>query len=200
MGIDLTRNETQINTCSFSNQGQTKHITYTYDPDYDIDHTSLRETLRGPRGDGDCPSYIMHASLTPDMTAAQRGLFCLDYDRNAKTYTGLQLGEANAYGICNSPSRSACERVNDSKNAAMAIAGFTGGTVAGTVGATSTAGVTVVAHSSGAAILTGSSGYIAGTLGTIGTTALGVLTGPVAMAAAAVSVVVVGGAVYVCSA
>lgn len=198
-GIDLEQNDTQVNSCSFSYQGQARHVSYTYDEDYDTDHTSFREILRGPRGDSDCPSYVMLASLTPDMTRSQRGMFCLDYDKGTKTYTGFQMGEANAYGICKAPSKSVCERVNETKAAAMAITGFATGSVGGAVGTTMVTGTTVVAHSSGAMILTGSGGYIAGTLGTIGTTALGVLTAPAAAAAAAVSVVAVGGAVYVCS-
>ncbi|WP_018000112.1 hypothetical protein [Paracoccus sp. N5] len=46
--------------------------------------------------------------------------------------------------------------------------------------------------------MTGSSGYFAGTLGTISTSVLAGLTAPATVTAAAVSVVAVGGAVYVC--
>lgn len=198
-GIDLDAVETQVNTCGFNYQGQHKSVKYAYDEDYDAEHTSFREILRGARGQGDCPSYVMLASLTPDMTGAQRKLFCLNYDKNAKAYLGFQMGEANAYGVCKTPTKAFCARVNDTKAAALAITGFTTGTIGGTVGATTATGTTVVAHSSGAAILTGSGGYVAGTLGTIGTTVIGILTAPATIAAAAVSVVAVGGAVYVCS-
>ncbi|MCT4333801.1 hypothetical protein MU516_13105 [Paracoccus sp. YLB-12] len=198
-GIDLDNNETQVKECAFSYRGRNTSIRYTYDEDYDVNHTTMREMLRGPRGSGDCPSYVMLASLTPDMTPSQRDLFCLDYEKDAKTYQGFQMGEANAYGVCVQPTKAFCSRVNDAKTAAVAITGFATGAVGGTVGATAATGTTVVAHSSGAAILTGSGGYIAGTLGTIGTTAIGILTAPVTVTAAAVSVVAVGGAVYVCS-
>ncbi|MCV2447514.1 hypothetical protein [Paracoccus sp. DMF] len=197
--IDLSQNDVQVNECSFSFQGKQKTVRYTYDEDYDIDQTSIREILRGPRGGGDCPGYVMLASLTTDMTQSQRELFCLDYDKETETYLGFQLGKGNAYSICKKPSKSFCEHVDNTKSAAMAITGFTTGAVGGTFGATTATGTTVVAHSSGAAILTGSGGYVAGTLGTIGTSALAVLTAPATVAAAAVSVIAVGGAVYVCS-
>lgn len=57
-------------------------------------------------------------------------------------------------------------------------------------------------HASGAAILTGSSGYIAGTLGTIGASALAtigtVVTAPVTLIVEGVSLAAIGGATYVC--
>ena len=58
-------------------------------------------------------------------------------------------------------------------------------------------GVTVVEHSSGALIATGSGGYIAGTIGTAATSIAGALTATAFVATAVVSVVAVGGAVFV---
>ena len=46
--------------------------------------------------------------------------------------------------------------------------GVVGAGAGGTAGALNLTGITAVAHSSGGIILTGSSGYIAGTLGTVG--------------------------------
>ena len=59
-----------------------------------------------------------------------------------------------------------CSYAPSQSNAVAAISGAAGGASA-TVGAVSAAtGMTVVTHSSGALILTGSSGYIAGTIRT----------------------------------
>ena len=47
--------------------------------------------------------------------------------------------------------------------------GIVGAGAGGTAGAVNLVGITAVTHSSGGIILTGSGGYIAGTLGTVGT-------------------------------
>ena len=92
----------------------------------------------------------------------------------------------------------ACEGVSDVKEEAVAVASLAVGLTGGAATVTTATGVTVVAHSSGAAILTGVGGYIAGTLGTVATSTVAVLTAPATVAAAGVSLVVVGGAVYIC--
>ena len=104
----------------------------------------------------------------------------------------------SSVAYANELSKSFCERVNSAKDAAIAITGVGAGVVGGASATASAAGVTAVTHSSGAVILTGSGGYIAGTLASIGATSLAVLTAPVTMTAAAVSVATVGGAVYYC--
>lgn len=75
-----------------------------------------------------------------------------------------------------------CERAGV---AAMSV----GTAVAGASTLVGTAGVAAVAHSSGAAILTsvgvGGTGYLAGTLGGVGATTLGVASAPAVIAGAA---------------
>lgn len=81
------------------------------------------------------------------------------------------------------------------------VAKVTGGAAAATAttgGALTTLGITTVAHSSGAAIATGTAGYVAGTLGTIGASFLGVITAPVTIVAASVTAVAVGGTLAYC--
>lgn len=149
-----------------------------------------------------CPGLIVLRHLTPGLSDAQRGPFCLAYDEVTASYSGYEVGTRDWFLNCKKPTRSYCQVVNDSKDAAVKLSEAAGVTLAATGGtsvATSTAGITVVSHSSGALILTGTSGYIAGTLGTIGTTVVSVLTAPVLIGAAAVTVVVAGGSVYVCS-
>lgn len=191
--------EPEIAMCGVSIGGIERRVSYEYNEEYDAENTTLREAALGPKGEGDCPSYVTLALLTPDMTPNQRNMFCLVLDEDLDTITGIQLGEQDAYRVCKAPSKSFCKHVNDSKEAALSIAGFVSASVGAAIGKTAITGTTVVAHSSGAAILTGTGGYVAGTLGTIGTTALGILTAPATLTAAAVSVVAVGGAVYVCS-
>ena len=58
---------------------------------------------------------------------------------------------------------------------------------------------TAVAHSSGAIILTGSAGYICGTLGTIGASTIAALTAPATLVAADTSVIALGEAGHYCS-
>lgn len=183
--------------CTFRYKGQQRRISYTIDDDFESEMTSVREVLRGPRDGGDCPSYVIMAALTPDTTPTQRGLFCLNISEDLGV-AGVEYGTRDVYRRCREPKRSFCEHVNASKDAALAITGFSAAAVGTAVGSTSVTGTTVVLHSSGAAIITGSSGYVAGTLGTIGTTVLGLLTAPVTLTSAAVSVIAVGGAVYVC--
>lgn len=59
-----------------------------------------------------------------------------------------------------------CSFAPSQSKAAAAVSGAAGGSAAGVAAVAAATGTTVVAHSSGAFILTGSGGYIAGTLGT----------------------------------
>lgn len=191
----------EVASCVASIKGKERKIRYVTDEAYALEKTSLRETFFGSKGSGDCPSYVTLAYLTPGITASQRNLFCLAYDKKEKTYQGVAQGPHNAYNLCKSPPGAFCERVNAGKNKAIALAAAAAGTAGVATSAsalTSAAGITVVAHSSGAAILTGSAGYVAGTLGTLGTTALGVVTAPVTAVVAAVSAASLGTAVFVC--
>ena len=83
----------------------------------------------------------------------------------------------------------------DDKTAAVAAA-LGGGTLIGGT-ALQLAGITAVAHSSGAAILTGSAGYIGSTLGATAFTA-GVAAAPVTIALGGVFLTGASGAVLAC--
>lgn len=77
-----------------------------------------------------------------------------------------------------------------------------GGAVASAPAIAGAAGVTAVTHSSGAAILTGSSGYVAGSLGGVAATSLSaigaVITAPVTIIAGSAVAATIGGATYYC--
>lgn len=190
--------EANTEHCQTSINGSLIQKTYSTDDDLLYENMTFREIFFDHWGDISCPAYITLQHLTPGLSDKERGAFCLIYDIERKTYIGFDQGRRDAYLKCKEPSKSICERVNNSKDAALAIAGLGAGASGGAAAAASAAGVTAVTHSSGAVILTGASGYIAGTLGTIGASVVAVLTAPATLIAAGVSVVAVGGAVYVC--
>jgi len=177
-----------------------KHIPLAYDSeDMNLyDNYGFREIFLRGWGKITCPSFITLRHLTPELNDHERAVFCLNYDKKMKTYTGFTIGERNAYLECQKPKKTFCERVNESKDAAIAITGVAAGAAGGATLATAGTGVTAVLHSSGAAILTGAGGYIAGTLATIGATGLAILTSPITIGVTTISVVAVGGAVYIC--
>ena len=87
---------------------------------------SLREkTFGGPKGI-ECPGYVtlntILRDMTPDITYAQTEPFCLVYDAQRQTYTGIAVGRRDARLLCKEPGRSLCQRVNDTKDAAMNVA------------------------------------------------------------------------------
>lgn len=197
LGIDPNQivDSFQIETCTFRYKQGVRHITYLFDEDHHVENTSFREIFRGPRNGGDCPSYASLANLTPETTAKQRELFCLVVSEDG--IEGVELGERDAYRRCKEPTRTFCEVVNDSTGAATALIASAGGVVVSGAVAAKITGLQVVSHSSGAAILSGSGGYIAGTLGAAASV-FSVLTAPLTGVAATVTIVAVGGVVYVC--
>ena len=154
------------------------------------DHFSRREILFTAWGRDTCPSYVVLRSLTPDLTDEERAPFCLRHDKVSDSIIGYDLGSRDAYGRCEAPARTVCERVNQTKNAAVAIS------AAAARGAIN--GARALPDGSGAVILSGSQGYVAGALSSIGGAAAAMASSPAIVAGAAVSVVAVGGAVYAC--
>lgn len=184
--VDLQRCTAQISGVNY-------RLSFDWKDDDLFENMTKREVFFG----GDCPGETILQAMLPDLTRSERSLFCLSFDKEEKQYVGFARGERDAYVRCKKPSKSVCERVNGTKEGLIAVAGVGAGATAGASAAASAAGVTAVSHSSGAVILTGSSGYIAGTLGSLGSGALAVLTAPATLTAAAVTVVGVGGAVLV---
>jgi len=196
-GVDLTDTRSLGEMCNFVNDRVERRISYLLDADSDFSQPSMLETLRGARGSATCPSYIILSYFTPNMTPAQREMFCLAFNAEGREYMGAQLGEADTYRVCREPSKSICENVNDSRDVALATVRAARAITGGAATATAATGVTVVTHSSGAAILTGGAGYIANTIGPLAAT-VGILTSPVSLGITAISVVGVHGALFVC--
>lgn len=184
--------------CLTSINSEPLHVFYDTDEDALYENYTFREIFFGGTDNITCPAFVSLRLLTPDLTDVERSVFCLSYDEKLDTMVGFSEGARNAYLVCKEPSVPLCDRVNATKEEVLAVVGLGAGAVGGVSAATTAVGVTAVTHSSGAVILTGSSGYIAGTLGTVGSGLLAILTAPATLTAAAVSVVAVGGAVYVC--
>lgn len=183
-------------TCDTSVSGLRINLFYEPSDEELSQNRSYREALMGRFGDVDCPGYVTLRHLTPDLTDAQRTPFCLQWDREARTYAGYAEGPRDAYLSCRRPSRSFCERVNASVNASAQVAGMVRRT-ADTAGAIN--GATAVIQPGGAAVISGATSAVSGAISASGGAASAALTTPVGLAAAAVSVVAVGGALYVCS-
>ena len=157
---------------------------------------SLRERLFGGYGRITCPAQITLRAMTPDLTDPQRQPFCLIWDGTAATYAGFQTGPRDAWGECQVPSGRFCNGVNASTEVAADVAGALTRAALGTPA--SGEGATVIDRASGAVIATGGGGWLASTLGSAGSAALAARSAPAVAGAAAVTVVAVGGAVYVC--
>lgn len=176
--------------CSTRINGKDVPMGYDKDEESLQENYSMREVMFTRWGRDTCPSYVVLRSLTPDLTDEQRTPFCLQYDKESDSIIGYDLGERDSYGRCEKPSASVCQRVNQTKDAAVALSG------AAARGAVS--GLRALPDGSGAVILSGSKGYIASAMASMGEAAAVVAASPMLMTGAAVSVVAVGGAVYAC--
>ena len=141
-----------------------------------------------------CDSGVLIAYLGQTLAADEIEGYCLAADAEAETFL-LVPGERNYRGRCR---RTACERVNAAAGDALAASGAVARTVTDIATGRSDSRLSAVAHSSGAAILSGNAGPISTALSGIAPSVVAVLTAPATLAAAAVSVVTIGGVVYVC--
>lgn len=175
--------------CDTRIDGEPVTIFYsTEDPEF----ASLRDRLF-TRGRA-CPADIVITYLLPDLTAAERTVFCANYDRRTGSHSQPAQGRRDAYGRCVEPSRT-CELVNTSKETALEIMGLGRQTGAADRYAT----LTSVLHWSGAMILSGNAGTLTNLLTSAGSSVGTALGSPAVLAGTAASVVVIGGMVWLCS-
>lgn len=182
--------------CSATINNTSKQIEFDTDSDEYLENTTFREIFFSGY-DGSCPGFIVLKHMTPTLSSKEREMFCAEYDKKNKVYLGFSQGVRDAYGKCKKTGK-ICKAVNSSKNEALAIVGLGTMATGGATGGAAILGITAVTHSSGAVILTGSAGYLAGTLGTAAAGVVAALTAPAAIIATTVSVVAVGSAVYLC--
>jgi hypothetical protein len=101
--------------------------------------------------------------------------------------------------LCRAQGKGLCHYVNGTRDTALAVAGLGTKVMTGMNTAATAAGVSAAADASGAVILSGPASYLSGAFASLGASALSVITAPATLTATAVTVVVVGGAVYACS-
>ena len=181
--------------CLTSIDGEPRALMYDSADGIVHENRTYRERLFGRLGRITCPGYVTLREMTPGLTDEERALFCLQYDRGSRTYTGFVVGERDGYVGCKARSSSFCRKVNATKDTAASVVTYGADLARGLVAAT---GLSAREHVSGAMILTGSGSNVTATLGKLGADALAALSAPATLAAAAVTVVAVGGVVYVC--
>lgn len=139
-----------------------------------------------------CDSLTAITFLAQYLEIEETDGYCLSDDDEAGFL--LVPGERNYRGRCRA---TVCERVNMAVDETIETAGSIAGIVTGTQRPTS--GIAGFAHSSGAMLLSGNAASVTAALGNVATGVTTALSAPAVMTAAAVSVVAVGGAVYVCN-
>lgn len=141
-----------------------------------------------------CDSQTLIAYLAAEVPDADIEGYCL-LSQPDSGYI-LVPGARNYRGHC---SKTTCDRVNAAAKSAGAIAGTATDIVTGRDNAAGQSRTGAVIHASGAAILSGSAAGILSTLGTGASAAVtAALAAPAVAGAAAVSVVAIGGSVYLC--
>lgn len=139
-----------------------------------------------------CDSATTIAFLGAVLSVDQIDAYCLSYDSAADGYL-LVPGARNFRGRCQ---QTVCERMN---LVADQTAGFLI-TMTQAVLQPPQDGLLGLTHSSGAMLLSGQRSALLDTLGSTATSVTAALSTPAAMTAAAVTVMTVGSAVYVCHA
>ncbi len=164
--------------------------------------TTLRERIGGWPSRGldrvrgrvpACDSDTLIRFLSIEVPQNEIDGYCLSPDPTLGYV--LVPGARDYRGRC---ARTTCERVNTARGGASAVAGRAADLAVGRQESQSR--TEAVVHSSGAAILSGSAASVLSALGTGASTAVtAALAAPAVAGAAAVSVVAVGGAVYLCA-
>lgn len=170
--------------CTTRIDGETVTIFYNSD---DPTYSSMRERLF--RRGSECPGAVVITYLMPELTADQRTVFCANYDPKTRSHSQPAQGQRDSFGRCVEPSRT-CALVNTTRQEAAQLIGL--GTQGERRDGLLPSAISAVTHTSGAMILSGNTGAITGLLSSV-------MSAPAVMAGAAASVVVIGGAIYLCS-
>lgn len=189
--------------CLTSIGGEKRPLVYDPDEPNVRANITLRErTFGGPDGI-ECPGFVtlnaILKGMDPDITYAEQAPFCLQFDEQRQTYTGVAVGDRTARLLCRKPSKTLCQRVNATRDTALAVAGFTAKVATGGNSAAKAAGISAVAEASGVTILSGTAGALTNAAASAGSGVAAALAAPGVLAATAVTVVVAGGALYACA-
>lgn len=145
-----------------------------------------------------CPGAVVITYLMPDLTAAERLVFCANYDPKTKSHSMPAQGRRDAFGRCVEPSKT-CRLVNTTKQQALELMGIGEQAENGTLTSRLSSTVSAVTHASGAMVLSGNTTSISSILASAGTTIGTAISAPTVLVGAAASLVVISGAVYLCS-
>ncbi|MDX5403342.1 MAG: hypothetical protein LPK02_14160 [Rhodobacterales bacterium] len=179
--------------CTTKIQGEP--VTIFYD-DEEPTYSSFRERYFSRRNT--CPGAVVITYLMPDLTAEERLVFCANYNPDTRSHSLPAQGPRDAFGRCKVPSNT-CKLVNTTKENALDLIGIGEQAEEGTLTGRLSSTISAVTHSSGAMVLSGNAGTLSSLLTSAGTTIGTALGTPTVLAGAAASVVVIGGAVYMCS-
>ena len=143
----------------------------------------------------ECDSAVTTAFLARMLSLEETEGYCL---ADADDGTGFLLvpGLRNFRGRCKA---AACDHVNMLRDEGLGVAHALTSLIAGREINSAADGVTALASGSGAMLVTGQTSAVVQALGQTATALGAVLSAPAAATAAVVTVVTVGGAVYVCS-
>ena len=122
--LPLAAKAQELTPCTTSVNGEVITLNYVADDATVKDNRSFREWLRGEHKGLDCPAFVTLRYLTPELEDAQRGPFCLVWDKERRTYSGFGEGERDAFLACEKPTRSFCERVNDTADTTALVTGL----------------------------------------------------------------------------
>lgn len=161
-------------------------------------YSSWRERMFNRARTRTCPGAVVITYLMPDLTAEEREVFCANYDPATGSHSMPAYGRRDAFGRCVETSKT-CRLVNATKNEALELAGLGRDAESGALRSRVTSTLSAVTHSSGAMILSGNGPALLGAVGQTGTAIGTALASPAILAGAAASVVVIGGAVYLCA-
>ncbi len=178
-------------SCFTNIDGQPYQIFYNDAEPY---YSSFRERIFSR---DTCPGAVVIGFLTPELTPEERLVFCSNYDPATKSHSMPAQGRRDAFGRCVEPSRT-CKVVNATRDQALGLVGLGKDAEDGTLTDRMSSTLSAVTHSSGAMILSGNAGTIANLLPQAGSALGTALSAPTVLAGAAASVVVIGGAVYLC--
>ncbi|MER5170428.1 hypothetical protein [Thioclava kandeliae] len=180
-----------LQSCETSIRGKTSQFAYDDSNPRVEESLSLREKIFGSRGKVTCPGIVTLRAMTPELDDTGRAPFCLQWDKDADTYIGYAQGARDGFGHCEQPSRSFCERVNGSGDAAKQMTENTNGFAKDVAG-------NVAGDKIGSIVVKTTGDKLKGRLKDAGVAAVAAAS-PVGLAAVAVTAVAVGGTMYVCS-
>lgn len=182
----------KIRDCETNLAGQV--MTLQFDTE-SVEYRSLRENWSpfAPK----CPSEAVIARLLPDTKPEDRRAYCLLSNKKTGAYLAAVVGRGDRFGRCKEEGL-VCRAVNGAKDYTKGKAVDAKETILGSRASLTATGVDLVTRGSGAMVLSGTSGNIAGILNAGATSAVEIASAPAVLGGVAAGAVVIGGALLIC--